>query len=123
MSLDYNKKNVVLAKNLRKNGTKQEKRLWYDFLSGYQPRFTRQKPIGEYIADFYCDKVKLVIELDGSRHNPIADNERTKELEKQGVTVVRYTNYQIDKKFKSVCGGIDITVKNLLKARESQSES
>ena len=65
MSLDYNKKNIVLAKNLRKNATPQENCLWYGYLSKYVPRFQRQKAIGNYIVDFYCHDAKLIIELDG----------------------------------------------------------
>ncbi len=68
MSLDYNEKNITLAKNLRKNATKQERHLWYDFLSSYPIRFQRQKAIDQFIADFYCHKAKLVIEIDGSQH-------------------------------------------------------
>ena len=56
------------AKELRKSLTKEERHLWYDYLSRYPVRFTRQKIIGGYIADFYCDAAKLVIELDGSQH-------------------------------------------------------
>ena len=65
MSLDYNEKNITLAKNLRKNATPQEKHLWYDFLSKYEIRFQRQKAIDNFIADFYCHKAKLIIELMG----------------------------------------------------------
>ncbi len=68
MSLKYNGKNIVLAKKLRKNATRQEKHLWYDFLSKYEIRFQRQKVIGNFIADFYCHKAKLIVELDGSQH-------------------------------------------------------
>ena len=68
MSLEYNKKNVILAKNLRNNATPEENHLWYDFLRRYTPRFQRQKMIDNVIADFYCHKAKLVIEIDGSQH-------------------------------------------------------
>ena len=63
--LPYNKSNIVLAKNLRKNMTPWERKLRYDFLSGYPIRFQRQKAIGDFIVDFYCAKARLVIELDG----------------------------------------------------------
>lgn len=69
VSLSYNKKNVVLARTLRKNATAQERHLWYDFLADYPVRFQRQKAIDEYIADFYCHRAKLVIEVDGSQHS------------------------------------------------------
>ncbi len=68
MSLEYNKKLIPRAKELRKNMTKQENHLWYDFLRIYPVRFQRQKTIDNYIADFYCHKAKLIIELDGSQH-------------------------------------------------------
>ena len=68
MSLEYNEKNITLAQNLRKNATPQENHLWYDFLSKYEIRFQRQKAIDNFIADFYCHKAKLIIEIDGSQH-------------------------------------------------------
>lgn len=68
MSLNYNKNNIILAKNLRKNATPQEKHLWYDFLSKYEVRFQQQKAIDNFIADFYCHQAKFIIEIDGSQH-------------------------------------------------------
>ena len=68
MERKHNKNIVSLARELRKNMTKEEKHLWYDFLRTYPIKFMRQKIIGRYIADFYCAKANLVIELDGSRH-------------------------------------------------------
>ena len=68
MSKDYNRKNILLAKQLRKNSTPQEKHLWYDFLSKYSPKFQRQKAIDNFIADFYCHEAKLVMEIDGLQH-------------------------------------------------------
>ena len=62
---EYNKANIPLAKTLRKNMTPWERKLWYEFLRNYPIRCQRQKAIGNYIADFYCAKAKLVIELDG----------------------------------------------------------
>jgi len=61
MSFDYNKKNIPLAKSLRKNATPQENHLWYDLLSKYAVRFQRQKSIDNFIADFYCHKARLII--------------------------------------------------------------
>lgn len=119
MSLEYNGANIVLAKNLRKNATPQEKHLWYDFLSGYEVRFQRQKPIGEYIADFYCHKARLVIELDGSQHYHESiekkDELRTEYLKSCGLTVLRFTNRQIDDTFREVCEHIDMIVKSSIK--------
>ena len=64
----HNKNLVLNARELMKNMTKEEKHLWYDFLRTYPVRFLKQKVLGRYIADFYCAKAKLVIELDGSGH-------------------------------------------------------
>ena len=114
MSLEYNKHLIPLAKSLRKNATPQENHLWYDFLRSYTPRFQRQKTIGQFIADFYCEKAKLVIELDGSQHfTPEAhtcDEARTAAIETVGVTVLRFTNRDIDSDFKAVCMKIDAVV-------------
>ena len=57
------------AQNLRNNATKQERRLWFEFLRDFRPRFTRQRIVGSYILDFFCGKVKLAVELDGSQHH------------------------------------------------------
>ena len=77
MSLDYNEKNITLAKNLRKNATPQENHLWYDFLAKYKVRFQRQKAIDNFIADFYCHKAKLIIEIDGRSTIPKKANQKT----------------------------------------------
>lgn len=115
MSFKYNGKNIVLAKNLRKNATPQERHLWYDFLSKYEIRFQRQKAIGDYIVDFYCHKAKLVIEIDGSQHysadEMTKDELRTKFLESLGLKVIRFNNLQVKENFVGVCEFIDSTVK------------
>lgn len=114
MDRKSNKRNTPLAANLRKNMTKEEKHLWYDFLSGYPVRFYRQKVYGKYILDFYCSKAKLVIELDGSQHGTDEgeryDEERTKYLEDYGLLVLRIPNYQIQRNFNNVCRYIDSVV-------------
>lgn len=83
--MKHNKNFPPYARELRKNMTKQERHLWYDFLRNYPVRFLRQKIIENYIVDFYCSKVKLVIEIGGSQHyqdkNIISDKFRTKTLE------------------------------------------
>ena len=68
LNYKHNPKLTNVARMLRKNMTKEEKHLWYDFLRTYPVRFSRQKVLGKYIADFYCAEAKLVIELDGSGH-------------------------------------------------------
>ena len=119
MSLDYNQKNISLAKNLRKNMTPQEKRLWYDFLSKYEVRFQRQKAIDNFIADFYCHKAKLIIEVDGSQHyskeGRQKDEFRTEILEGYELKLIRFTNAQIITNFRGVCEYIDTTVKAFLR--------
>ena len=113
----YNKDNLPLAQALRKNMTPWERKLWYDFLKYYPVRFQRQKTIGNYIADFYCAKARLVIELDGGGHytpeQAEKDRLRTKDLESMSLTVVRICNLDIDRNFRGVCEYIDLTVKNL----------
>ncbi len=112
---DYNKANVPLARGLRKNMTKWERKLWYEFLRSYPLRFQRQKPIGNYIADFYCAKARFVIELDGGGHYTEEqirkDAVRTEDLENMGIHVVRILNRDIDKNFRGVCEYIDMLVK------------
>ena len=114
---EYNRANIPLAKALRKNMTPWERKLWYDYLRSYPIRFQRQKAIGNYIADFYCAKARLVIELDGGGHYTEAQSERdslrTKELESMNLTVLRFCNLDIDRNFRGVCEQIDLTVKNL----------
>ena len=114
----YNKSNIPLAKNLRKNMTPWERKLWYEYLRDYPIRFQRQKALGESIVDFYCAKAKLVIELDGGGHyepeQAKADALRTQRLETMGLRVLRICNLDIDRNFRGVCEQIDIEVQNSL---------
>ena len=118
MSLDYNKNNIVLAKELRKNATEEEDRLWYGYLSKYKIRFQRQKAIDNFIADFYCHKAKLVIEIDGSQHRTAEgiqkDEYRTEILEGYDLKIIRFTNQQIKKDFMRVCMYIDAVIEDAL---------
>ena len=119
MIFKHNKSTVPLAKELRKDMTKEEKHLWYDFLKDYPVRFMRQRIMGPYIVDFYCAKAKLVIELDGSQHYSDEgmknDMERTKFLEEEfGIKVIRLSNLDIMQKFEGVCVYIDELVKQSL---------
>ncbi len=111
----HNKALVPLAKQLRKEMTKEERRLWYEFLRLYPVRFLRQKVIGNYIVDFYCAQAKLVVELDGSQHYEKAgaenDARRTAFLESCGLTVLRIPNNEVIRNFPGVCEYIDMTVK------------
>ena len=114
----YNKANITLAKTLRNNMTPWERKLWYEFLRNYPIRFQRQKAIGNFIADFYCAKARLVIELDGGGHytseQAEKDKNRTKELENMNLTVLRICNLDIDRNFSGVCEYIDLAVKKSL---------
>ena len=107
MNQKYNAKLTGNAKALRKNMTKEERHLWYDFLKRLSVTVNRQKPIGPYIVDFYCASAGLVIELDGSQHfeekEKKRDEERDTFLSQQGVTVFRYTNNELSKNFGGVC--------------------
>ena len=114
----HNKSMVSNAKALRKNMTKEERHLWYDFLRDYPVNFTRQKIIGPYIIDFYCPKANLVIELDGSQHYEDEtirkDAERTAFLEQFHLTVLRIPNSEIHSNFQGVCQHIDWLVQQSL---------
>ena len=115
MMIAYEKELILKARELRKNMTKQEKHLWYDFLSLYPVRVQRQKVIGSFIVDFYCHKAKLVIEIDGAQHyeeeNKKYDIKRTQLLNEKGIEVLRFLNSEIDKNFKGVCECIDLKIK------------
>ena len=104
-----------LAQNLRRNMTKEERKLWYEYLSSYPLRFRRQVAVGGYIMDFYCAAAKLCIELDGSQHFEEAglkrDAQRTAFLEKKGIEILRFSNSDIMKNLRGVCDMIDLTVK------------
>lgn len=125
MPLQYNKKNIPIAKMLRKNATPQEDQLWYRFLADYEVRFQRQKAVGNYIADFYCYKAKLIIELDGSQHytdeGKRQDAYRTEVLEGFDLKVIRIPNNAVDNNFRGVCDYIDNIVKEEL-AKVSQEK-
>ena len=114
----HNPKLTDNAKTLRKNMTKEERHLWYDFLRTYPIRFLRQKVIDNYIADFYCNEARLVIELDGSQHYEekglLKDKIRTEKIEGRNLTVIRVPNNEINKNFNGVCEYIDLCVKESL---------
>ncbi|MBR2041669.1 MAG: DUF559 domain-containing protein [Oscillospiraceae bacterium] len=99
--------------------TKEEAALWYRYLRNYPVRFLRQKIIDNYIADFYCSKAKLVIELDGSQHyskeGTIKDEIRTEHLEERNLTVMRIPNGEINHNFEEICRFIDNFVKESLR--------
>ncbi len=98
------------AKTLRKNMTKEERHLWYDFLKTLPITVNRQKVIGNYIVDFYVASSKLVIELDGSQHYEEKgvenDAKRDEYLNSLCIKVLRYSNLDVNQKFESVCQDI-----------------
>ena len=113
--MEQNIKNRRTAQKLRREQTKEENHLWYDFLKTYPVQFRRQYPIGVYYVDFFCYQAGLVVELDGSQHTePKAiayDRERTAFLQQQGYAVLRFSNLDIWRNFAGVRQKIDETVK------------
>ncbi len=101
----YNKKLVENSRALRKNMTKEERHLWYDFLKDLPITVHRQKVIGKYIVDFYIADAKLVIELDGSQHyeDPDYDAKRDAYLQEKGLTVLHFPNNMASENFRGVC--------------------
>jgi len=112
--LPRNRKLKNFSQSLRKNATPEENHLWYDFLRTYPIQFKRQYIIGSYIADFYCDRAKLIIELDGEQHflgnAPEYDAARTAYFESLGILVLRFNNSDIKQEFDAVCRTIMHTV-------------
>ena len=110
MNQTHNTKLTSRSQNLRRNMTKEERHLWYDFLKTLPVTVHRQKVFGQYIVDFYIAKEKLVIELDGSQHYDAAgkkkDTVRDDYLRSLGLTVLRYANSDINHRFTSVCQDI-----------------
>ena len=103
------------AQQLRKNATKEENTLWYQFLRTYPFQFKRQEVIGGYIVDFFCPKAGLVIELDGNQHYEEKgiqyDLERTQYLEViRRLRVLRFTNFDINQNFEGVCASIELEI-------------
>jgi len=118
MQSKHNRNLVPFAKNLRKNMTKEERHLWYDFLQDYPIRFSRQKVLGKYIVDFYSAHAKIVVELDGSQHYTSAgemrDFYRSEFLFGYGLRVLHFSNKEVNENFAGVCHCIDTEVKQSL---------
>ena len=106
-----NNKLLNVARILRRNMTRHEKHLWYDFLRCYPVKIYKQRIIDNFIADFYCHSARLIIELDGSQHytnqGKAHDEARTEILERYGICVLRFSNKDIDENFDGVCKMID----------------
>ena len=116
--MQYDSQILRRSQSLRKNMTKEERHLWYDFLKTYPVQFKRQYPIGCYFADFFCYKAKLIVELDGSQHYDAEqikyDYQRTAFLETQGYRVLRFSNLDVMRNFRNVCTAIDLAVSSRL---------
>ena len=102
------KNKTILARNLRKNSTIQERRLW-NLLKNRQfhnLKFKRQQPIGDYIVDFICKEAKIIIEIDGGQHNEPEnieyDKTRTEYLNTLGYKVIRLWNNEIYENIEGV---------------------
>ena len=110
MNKTKNEKLTPNSQTLRKNMTKEERHLWYDFLKDLPVTINRQKVIGDYIVDFYCASAKLVIELDGSQHYEQSgkqqDKIRDEYLISLGIRVLRYSNLDVNRNFEGVCSDI-----------------
>jgi len=107
------------AKHLRNNMTQSEEILWMHLRTGINGyKFRRQHPIGNYIVDFFCHKIKLVIEIDGSVHNKedVKENDETrqKDLENLGYYVIRFTNQQVIEQIETVFFNISEIVNNII---------
>jgi very-short-patch-repair endonuclease len=110
MSRNTSENVTQLSQALRKRMTREEKRLWYEFLSKLPVTVCRQKTLDDYIVDFYIAKLKLVIEVDGAQHyteqGRRADSERDGHLAKTGNLVLRYTNHDVNTNLEGVCRDI-----------------
>jgi very-short-patch-repair endonuclease len=98
------------ARSLRRDPSPAERKLWYEFLRDLPQKFMRQKPLGRYIADFYCSSRLLVVELDGDSHYSDRaqryDTARTAALALHGVKVMRFTNTEVMQNFEAVCAAV-----------------
>ena len=104
------------ARMLRKEMTKEERRLWYHCLRECPVKFYRQRVVGAYILDFYSAAARLAIELDGSQHyepsEQAYDAKRTAYLNGLGIRVLRFSNADVMLRFESVCEAVYDEIKN-----------
>lgn len=113
----YNPKLKLKARQMRNEMTAAEKKLWYDYLRRDKNKWLRQKPIGNYILDFYCSKLKLAIEVDGTTHlenrEIVHDKKRTADLNKLGIKILRFWNDDILDGLAEVESIIEKQIKNI----------
>ncbi len=126
MTIPKDNSQLENARRLRREMTPHERKLWYLFLRRYPVKIYKQRIIGSFIADFYCASAGLVIEIDGSQHYEAVESDydfrRTKFMKSFGLEVLRFSNREIDREFRSVCEQIDRTIQERLK-NPSQSPS
>ncbi len=126
MTIPKDNSQLENARRLRREMTPHERKLWYLFLRRYPVKIYKQRIIGSFIADFYCASAGLVIEIDGSQHYEAVESDydfrRTKLMKSFGLEVLRFSNREIDREFRSVCEQIDRTIQERLK-NPSQSPS
>jgi very-short-patch-repair endonuclease len=105
--IGYRKLLTLRARLLRRDGTPAERKLWFEFLRERPEKFTRQKPLGRHVADFYCSRHRLVVELDGDSHfidrAQRYDSTRTQSLVALGIRIIRFTNSEAMETFEGVC--------------------
>ena len=120
ITIPKNNKLLPFAKELRKDMTPQERKLWYLFLRHYPVKIYKQRIIDDYIVDFYCHAARLVIEVDGAHHYTEDgikyDRNRSGVLESYGLFVLRFSNSAVDTQFQSVCDRIDQVIKERMRA-------
>ena len=113
------------SQQLRKNATKEENTLWYQYLRRYPVQFRRQCVFGPYIVDFYCAKAGLVLELDGSQHYEtdgiVHDAQRSNYLMSLGLMVLRLSNRDVNQNLRGVCQQIDTVVAERMAQREENT--
>ena len=118
MAVTKNNRMLPRAKELRREMTPQERKLWYLFLRHYPVKLYKQRIIESFIVDFYCASAKLVIELDGSQHytdqGKNYDEERTRILNSYQLKVLRFTNHEVDADFSTVCNKIHYEIQKRL---------
>jgi very-short-patch-repair endonuclease len=121
MFFEYDHALIKKAKELRKNMTPAERKLWYEFLRKYPVRFLNQKVLDGYILDFYCAKARFCVEMDGYQHMSVTNREhdavRTGLLNRYGISVIRFSNDEINYRFEEVCEKIEQKVKELMNKR------
>ena len=125
--MEHNSSLTARAQELRRKMTKEERRLWYEYLRSYPYHFRRQVTFGNYILDVYCAAAKLAIELDGSQHYETAgqayDAGRSAYLQSIGIHVLRFSNADVMNNLRGVCAEIDMVVSKRVKSNQTGAAS